>query len=136
MIEMTEKTFVECIWFVPFGPTPSEPVGDLLAILFREGEGPWGVSIRMRVYDGDQTRDAFNDGDTKKAWRIEPKPGAFDSVGLMADDFQGKLALLAITMSDGPVTVIERLDIQGGPKDVVAALKTVSWAHLQEHQLN
>jgi hypothetical protein len=66
VIDLSENTYVECIWFVNLGTQ------DYMACLFREGEGRWLVKYRFREH---RDRRLFDSEDERAWYRVTPRKG-------------------------------------------------------------
>src|ERR1051326_5573699 len=124
IFEFTEQTHIAVVYFVAW------PESDFVAVVFRDGDGPWQGRHRYRYcVDGDHQRDAFAARDEKSVYDVvsrdqtrEPAAliGAYDAVLQAA---QGDV--------DPPPRVTDRIEVNGGPTEYMRLIAGKPWAHMR-----
>lgn len=60
-----EHTYIVCSWWCPMPTFEGRNTGDLLACLYRQGDGPLTITLRSRFYCYDKPG---------RVWNLTPKP--------------------------------------------------------------
>lgn len=116
-IVLTETNYVHTMWFVALNQ------GDWLAALTKEdGKDEWVFSYRHRYYDGDQSKDSFDDGDTKRWYEVRDKD--CDKL-LIAGEH---LSLKAVEIFGGARSVVA---VGGYAEKAIAQLSKQPWVHMK-----
>lgn len=107
--------FVHTLWFIEL------PDGDFFGFVHKEdGDPEWRLNYRFRHYDGDQSKDCFDDGDTKR-WFIV-KHAEVDRLLSMA-----RLCVTGAKAFYGSQSW--EVAVNGYGDAVVAVLHKLPWAH-------
>jgi hypothetical protein len=124
IFDLGEDSYVQAVWFCAWHDT------DWMAVLFRDGDGPWRLRYRFRYYGANH--DAWDSDDTKSVYEFRAKPDV-DQARAMAAVEQSTDELMALMKAGRHgVRTADKLLIRGGVGTLVAAMKHQSWAHFKE----
>lgn len=120
MIEFFPGRYVSQIWFLHGADAPM----DVLGTMWKDG-GEWKAQVRLRMYDGDQSKDAFEDGDTKRAYNLVVR--STDEELALRD-----LSKCFRKMADDLGLTLEALPLRtDDPKKIFEILSQQPWAHIK-----
>ena len=121
MLELTDTSYVEMIWFVDM---PGQ--GDFMAAVWRDADdAPWQAAYRFRYSD---SRDPFDSNDRKSLYAMTLNP-ADGTTEAGRDRLVQAMRLAADMSSTRCGGAICELPIRGDAHACVAALKGQSWAN-------
>lgn len=113
-MELTEKTYVEHVWFLPLTPT-----NDFLAILYREGQGPIQLEYRFRYYLGGRIED-----DDKSFYQLTfDQAESFETARLTVEEM-----VVQALVDKGALGPVSRVVVQGGQDHFLEVMSAQSWA--------
>lgn len=119
---MNERfTHIYAIWFV------GNETGDWHAMVGIE-DGVWVLRYRFRYYDGDQTKDAFECGDTKNAYIVKTSDSLIATRNKLLN---GLYTLISPLMEVRYGSKIDEvlLDCANDDPKLITELEKRSWAH-------
>ena len=121
IFEFDERSYIQAVWYCAWDQT------DWMAVLFREGSGPWTLRYRFRYYVDDR---ALDSDDRKSVTDVVAKPDAGAEVSATMEATTDSLLELMKVGRPG-VHIAEKLLIRGGSDTLIAALRHQSWSHMQ-----
>lgn len=121
MIQIFPGRYFSQIWFLHAEGVPM----DVLASMWKDGDG-WAANVRLRMYDGDQTKTPFDDGDTKRCYNLATRSSSEEeSLRELGACFRRMADDLGLTIETVPVRTDD-------PHKIIEILKRQPWAHIKE----
>jgi hypothetical protein len=121
MLKIVDGTYISQIWFLH----GDDADFDVLGSVWKTPTG-WEAAYRFRYHDGDQSKDAFEDGDTKRGYTAVIPDATEEQVLATLNRVFRELAERAeLTLEVVPV----RTD---RAEKVMAILSQQPWAHIRQ----
>jgi hypothetical protein len=119
MLEIIPGRYFSQIWFLHAEGAPL----DILGAMWKGPDG-WEAKVRMRFYDGDQSKSPFEDGDTKRTYSLAARGTEEEALRNLSQCFRKMADDLELTLEAIPVRTDD-------PNKIMEIMSRQPWAYMR-----